>query len=302
MLNPGQSVDLNVLGLDRRGLPVDEVLDIEWSLPTAWSSYPVLNGSWTAPDTIGGLWLIARYKDETDRVAVWIQHPEQRPSSFKITLHFASDVPDFWRSLLESAARRWEEVIRSELPPIALESLSSVPSVCDLNQNEFPDLLRGQETGIRIAVDVSHNFAPGTYVEAVGGSCIHRGLPHPTTAVGIISLNADRFQSGSITSSRFKYVAQHEMGHTFGLVGGVQGVQPVWIHAPTHTYTGLFGLLGQEMDSGQYESTIHFTPGHHWQGSGLMGSTPSLFITFKTRGALMDLGYPAAWYAGDYPN
>lgn len=46
--------------------------------------------------------------------------PEHAPSTFKITLIFEDGFPAGWRLVLDSAAQRWQRVIRAPLPAVPL--------------------------------------------------------------------------------------------------------------------------------------------------------------------------------------
>jgi Bacterial Ig-like domain (group 2) len=288
-LDPGASMTLSVVGYDAAGARISAD-PVTWrssssALVTVAADGTVTTGEW------GEAWIYAESQGLADSVAVWVQPPESVPSSFHITLLPVDSVPDWWLAALEVAARRWEQVIRGPLPAAGVEGSDNA---C---QTYLPDgALTGTENGVRIAVTISSQFPAGTYVEAIGGPCVNRGLPYPTTILGRISLNADKF-AGGIAPDRLAYVAHHEMGHTLGLVGVVQGRQPPWFDVPTQTYTGLLGLWGYQMDTG-IQATYLLTSAAHWTFPDLMGTVIRMNIGSATVGALMDLGYPAAWYGG----
>lgn len=83
-----------------------------------------------------------------------------------------------------------------------------------------------------------------------------------------------------------------------GLVGLVQGIQPSWIDPRTGQYSGPFGLEGyRRMFGTAPQSLPRF--GAHWVSVADVMASSTSNITVLTVGALMDLGYPAAWYGAD---
>jgi hypothetical protein len=122
--------------------------------------------------------------------------------------------------------------------------------------HELPQIvLEGTETGVRIAVLVSTAFPAGTYRAAVGGPCVQRGFPHPTTVVAVTTLNADKFADG-IGTTRLRFVAHHEMGHALGLAGLVQGFSPPWLDPAPCAYRGHLALFGYHLDSGGWTTEL----------------------------------------------
>lgn len=224
---------------------------------------------------------------------IWVQPPPDRPSTYRITLLFAPDVAPEWRKELETAARRWEQVIRVALSAAAIYKPSGL---CGTPEGEpDPPALTGTESGTRIYVGYSAHFPPGTYVEAVGGPCLQRPLPRPTSIYGRITLNRDKRPS-DIPLRRLEYVALHEMGHTLGLAGVVQGRQPEWMEPPDG-YKGPMALEAYRRTFGT-SLTSFTTRGGHWPvGGDVMGNTLNTVIGPLSVGGLMDLGYPTGWYA-----
>lgn len=217
-------------------------------------------------------------------VHVWVQPPPEAPSTFRITLHFADDVPQRFREGLEHAAAKWSQVIRAELPAATLDGLTCNAPVPPLT---------GVERGVSLHVVVSDTFIPDTFAEAVGGPCVQRPLPRPTTILGRIALN--RRKLDEVHDGRLAYLSLHEMGHTLGLVGVVQGRQPEWLDPRGNRYKGPLGLEGYRREFGVQVNDLAMGGGHwHFPGD-IMGSL-NIRISPVSVGALMDLGYPTAWY------
>jgi len=290
-LSQDETYQLKVDGFDADGNPIDTKTSANWSveIPSRVTVNP--EGLLTTNGELGHTWTYAAIGDLRDSVAVWIQRPQSKPSAFKITLFFTDDVPGAWRSALEAAANRWQQVIRDTLPAVDVATLNDY---CGYGTYVFPDSLRrGIERGVRIYVYVSSSFPAGTYTEAVGGPCIHRGLPLPTTVLGVISVNQDKL---NVPALRLRYVAHHEMGHVLGIAGVVQGIQPTWLDAGNGLYRGHLALYGYSLEYGQLVSELSYANGSHWPVRELMGIQSSGRISHLSVGALMDLGYPAAWY------
>ena len=259
-------------------------------------------GVLTAGPGLGGAWITARDPSGAqDSALVWVQLPSDVPSKFRITFLYAEDVPPEWKAALESAADRWQQVIRDELPEVHLNMPEgSWPTPPD--EPPFP-ALTGIERGVRIYVGLSGHFPPGTYVEAIGGPFLQRPLPSPTTILGGITLNRDHPVS-SIPLQRLRYVAVHELGHTLGLAAVVQGFPPAWFDPKTGRYIGKLALEGYRREFQSRPSHLIVDGGSHWGFPGDVMSSAGwgrYIITTATVGALMDLGFPAAWYgAGAY--
>ena len=232
----------------------------------------------------------------TAMVRVWVQAAESEPSTYRITLHFRDAVSAAWRAEFREAAARWERTVRSALPPATIAA-ATIHEVC--GSGLPPATLAGVERGTRIFIDVSNLFTPGTEVEAVGGPCVQRPTPHPTAIYGRITLNgAIRFED--IREDRRKYLALHEMGHVLGLVGLFQRVQVDWFQvAPDFQggiYTGPMALEGYRRRFGSTVPSFSIRGGAHWPFSGDVMGNVNLRISEVSVGALMDMGYPAAWY------
>lgn len=297
-LEPGTEQGLELQALDPSGR-VTSLPAVSWSSDTpghaSVSEDGVVRG--VAP---GHAWIhVSGPGDAEDSVAVWVQKPESAPSTFHITLIYSDDVPDFWRERLEEAATRWEQVIRDTLPAVNIATLQHHCSVVATEQ-QLPEQT-GLENGTRIFIAISDQFPPGTYVSALGGPCRQRPLPAPTTALGQITLNRDYFDHPE-DLTRLRYVAHHEMGHTLGIAGIVQGFQPPYIDVERGLYRGHLALEGYRRQFGNPVFELDISNGAHWPFAGLMGVTGPLDgITQASAGMLMDFGYPAAWYgAGAY--
>jgi hypothetical protein len=224
---------------------------------------------------------------------VWVQLPPSAASGYRITLQFAADVAQGWRDALTAAASLWEQRVRGDLPPVAVAGL---PQVCGTPAGEpDPPPLAGIEGGTLIYVGQSGSFVPGP-TEAVGGPCLQRPLPRPSTIYGQIWLNRAH-PVESIRSLHLQWLALHEMGHVLGLVAVIQGAQPDWFNGAgaTGTYTGPFGLEGYRRFTGTSVSSLQITNAH-WPFAGdVMSGVGTDHMTSATIGALMDLGYPAFW-------
>jgi hypothetical protein len=134
-------------------------------------------------------------------------------------------------------------------------------------------------------------------VEATGGPCLQRPLPYPTTILGRIVLNRDK-PVDSFPSERLRHLAVHEMDHALGLVAIVQGPQPPWFDVSTSFYTGTLALEGYRRAFGRTPQHLLVDQGGHWAFGGdvMSASVDPTGIHAFTIGALMDAGYPAAWY------
>jgi hypothetical protein len=87
------------------------------------------------------------------------------------------------------------------------------------------------------------------------------------------------------------------MGHVLGLVAVINGFQPAWFDFDTGGYTAPLARWGYWLETGNRVSRLRVDPGNRWLEAGdVMSRAPSERITDITVGALMDLGYPAAWY------
>jgi hypothetical protein len=292
-LSPGDLLPLRAAGLDGRGEEVPLDVRITWSSDSSSPASVDATGVVSAGDELGLGWVFAEADTDQghlrDSVGVWIQLPESTPSRFRISLIFIDDVPEKWQDMMRVAARRWEEVIRDTLP---LAKISDLPSHCA--PGFLPEeALSGTEQGMRVTVRVS-DFPPGG-AHAAGASCLQRGAPHPTTVVGSIALNRAYLH---IDDADFlSYVAHHELGHTLGLVGLMGTTDYEWIDGPAGLYRGYLARFGRSLDTGGEIPDYLSFDGAHW-GRGIpdvMGWDDTS-INNVSVGALMDLGYPAAWY------
>lgn len=242
----------------------------------------------------GDWWLVALHTGSAPESV--LVHARDRAGSFHITVTYNANVSPGWRAQFDSAARIWESVVDGALPEVQMDGLHSV---CGLAADEDPAPINtGPERGVRIYIHTTtHMQGTGAYPEAVGGPCIQRALPAPTTLFGIISLNS-RAPFEAVLPERRRYGALHEMGHALGLVGVVQGTQPVWFDFETHRYSGPMSLEAWRRSTGTVPRYIP-EAGGHW------GSTPrgdvmdnlgtTNTISWLSLGGLFDLGYPATW-------
>ena len=259
------------------------------------------NGVLTAGPELGRAEVIARASTgESDTVLVWVQALSSDQSKFKITLVYAEDVPQDWRNVLQYAAERWEQAIRGPLPMVELHfSAGAIPTP---SGEPLSPPFTGPESGVRIYVGQSGKYPPGTYVEAIGGPVFQRALPYPTTILGQILLNRDK-PVGLIEGDRLRYLAVHEMGHALGLTANVLGFQPEWFEPISEITRGTMTLEGYRRQFQIKVTSLDVSNGNHWPFAGDLMSAipPNNRITAVSIGALMDLGYPAAWYGGgDY--
>lgn len=244
-----------------------------------------------AGDRPGHSWVFVEFGPLRDSVGVWVQPPESATSTFVITLHYGEGVPAWWRPAFEAAARRWERAIRAPLPPVAVAERRNH---CEYLLSQPSDLRAGVETGVRIFVRVSDSLPPGGTPRATGGVCVNRGLPHPTSVVALVSLNAHALGDGPPPD--LAYLTHHEVGHALGLVGALVGEQPTWQGPVQGNYQGHLARFGRSLDGHLMPAAIELDGYAHWPFADLMGTTRASAISHATIGALMDLGYPAAWY------
>ena len=223
----------------------------------------------------------------TASVRIWVQYPESRPSTYRITFVFADDVHPAWREAYAWAGERWAQVIRTALPAFDLTNHSP----CRFPPGIPP--IAGQETGTRIVVLHSPN-------SNTGGPCTRRTVPRPTTALGVIEASHGASIDFDSPFTNLRVVAMHEIGHVLGLVGITSSApgSPPWYDQQSSRYTGVFALEGYRRRFGTSVTHLEVRPGEsHWRNiSAEVMTSPSGNISTISVGALMDIGYPAAWY------
>jgi hypothetical protein len=266
---------------------------------------PAANYTWTSSDpglvTVAGgvLRASAGYGQATvtarsvsgaeAQTLVWVQLPESVPSTFVITLDYADDVPAWWRQELAVAAARWQRVIRAPLPAVPMPP---VDRNCNGGDTPPPPMT-GVESGTRIFVSVG-TFSESDPAEAIAASCLFRPLPSPTTLFGRIILNRRKLAGGT----REDYVALHEMGHVLGLAGNSARQMPWFDSAGRHR--GAFAREGARRISGIPVSFLAVSNGHwHDVYDVMMRFGQNTHVSAVSVGALMDLGYAAAWYGAE---
>lgn len=289
-LAPGETHRLPVTLVDSSGARLDFDTEPVWTSTVGERVEVDAHGVLKAGDRPGHSWVFAEAEGLRDSVGVWIQPRESTPSNFAITLHFEPEVPGWWQSALETAAERWERAIRADLPEVVVASLADA---CGYLASGPPELRAGTEAGVRVIVRVSYELPPAGGPRATGGVCAGRGLPEPTTVVGLVTLNAHALGDGP--PSDLAYLAHHEVGHALGLVGAVYGDEPAWLDAMAGEYRGHLALFGRYLD-GHDGGSVFDLDSAHWPFADLMGRPRANTISNATIGALMDLGYPAAWY------
>lgn len=290
-LSPGDTLRLPVTLVDSSGAHLDLDVAVDWTSTVVERVEVDADGLLSAGDRPGHAWVFVEAAGLRDSVGVWIQPLESDPSSFRITLYVDPGVPDWWPPALAAAAERWERVIRAELPEVAVASLAEP---CESLANGPPDLRTGTESGVRIYVRVSTALPTNGVPRATGGVCSSRSLPEPTTVVGLVTLNA--YSLGEEPPADLAYLAHHELGHALGLVGAVQGEEPSWLDVMAGEYRGHLALFGRSLDGAGDVSVFELDSNGHWPFADLMGTPRAYTISHATVGALMDLGYPAAWY------
>ena len=219
---------------------------------------------------------------------IWVQLPEGTPSGFRITLAYGEGVPDEWRPRFRSAADRWERVIRASLLPIDVGAALRGQDAWCFGLPE--EMFSGIETGTRVWIGRHTGVGTG------GGVCLARSMPSSTAAVGWIKV-------GGLNEPPFvpsAFLTLHEMGHALGLVGIPPAEQPAWLDRSAQIYRGPLALEGHRRQFGKTIDSLSLSSGH-WQFFEDVMSTQRQVttITQVSVGALMDLGYPAAWYGAD---
>ncbi len=290
-LLPGDTHQLPVTLVDSSGARLDLDVEPRWSSEVEARVRVDADGVVHASDRPGHSWVFVEAGGLRDSVGVWVQPPESAPSSFEITLYFEPGIPAWWPPALEAAAERWERGIRAELPAIGVASLVDQ---CEHLVSGPPELRAGTESGVRIFVRVSAALPTNGMPRATGGVCASRGLPEPTTVLGLVTLNA--YSLSEQPPDDLAYLAHHEVGHALGLVGAVQGEEPAWLDVMAGEYRGHLALFGRYLDGQGEVSVFELGSNGHWPFADLMGTPRAYTISHTTIGALMDLGYPAAWY------
>lgn len=292
-LSPSDVLPLPVTLVDSSGARLDVDVDLRWSAEIGERVEVDGDGVLRAGQQPGHSWVFVETEGLRDSVGVWIQPPDSAPSTFEITLHFDQGIPSWWLPAVEAAARRWERAIRAELPEVAVASFADH---CEHVASGPPELRAGTERGVRVFVRVSAVLPTTGIPRATGGVCASRGLPEPTAVVGVVTLNAYSLSDGP--PADLAYLAHHELGHALGLVGAVQGEEPAWLDMMAGEYRGHLALFGRYLDGHDDVSVFELGSNGHWPFADLMGSPRASTISHATIGALMDLGYPAAWYGG----
>lgn len=290
-LSPGETHRLPVTVIGSSGARLDLDGDLLWTSEVDERVGVDASGLLHAGERPGHSWVFVEAGGVRDSVGVWVQPPESAPSSFEISLHFEPRIPAWWPPALEAAAERWERAIRAMLPAIAVASLANQ---CEHLVSGPPELRAGTESGVRIFVRVSAALPTNGVPRATGGVCASRGLPEPTTVLGLVTLNA--YSLGDEPPGDLAYLAHHEIGHALGLVGAVQGEEPAWLDVMAGEYRGHLALFGGHLDGQDDVSVFELGSNAHWPFPDLMGTPRANTISHATIGALMDLGYPAAWY------
>lgn len=288
-LSPSETFQLRVTAVDSTGAPLAIDLDPNWRTEDE-ERLKIDDGVLVAEDRPGHSWIFVEAAGLRDSLAVWVQPPESRPSDFDITFFYGEGVPAWWPLALDQAADRWRQVIRAPLPLVVVAGLADH---CGQIPGQPPELRAGVESGVRILVRVSYALPLTGAPRATAGVCANRGLPHPTSVVGLVTLNGHLLGDGP--PGDIAYLAHHEIGHALGLVGTVQGELPAWLDPASGAYRGHLARYGRQLDGAGEWPTIPISTGH-WPFADLMGDRRAHAISHTTVGALMDLGYPAAWY------
>ena len=232
-------------------------------------------------------------------------------AGYAMTLCFTAPVSPSQRAAYESAAARWSEIIRGDLPdiPMNVPAGSCGAGTPSLNMT-VDDLV--------IFASVENIDGPGQILGQAGW-CYRRtgGLP----LVGIMRFDAADV-AGLESSGRFVDVVLHEMGHVLGLSAGLWNTLGL-LKDPSTTETALdtyfdgagaiaaFDAVGGTAYGGGRKVPVENTGGpgtmnSHWResvlGNELMtgflnqGSNPLSIVTVR---ALADMGYTVDVSAAD---
>ena len=95
------------------------------------------------------------------------------------------------------------------------------------------------------------------------------------------------------------FLTAHEIGHALGLIGFPPDEELPWYDPLQGRFTGALALEGYRRVFGLAQPFLPVRSGH-WDFIGdVMGAENSANISAVSVGALMDTGYPAAWYGAD---
>ncbi|HEX9893386.1 MAG TPA: hypothetical protein VGA78_05650, partial [Gemmatimonadales bacterium] len=254
----GDSLQLGLTATDQAGRGLGFASELIQVRSTAPAVATVSEGGLVRVHGAGAAWIVAEATDVPgDSVRIEARQPS---GSFRITMLFAPDIPDVVRQVFEAAACRWEEVMGGELEAVELRTAGGD---CPTVEGEPPTPeLAGTERGVIVYVGHSGRFLPRATVFAVGGPCLQRALPRPTTILGQVTLKRAT-PMVQMPADNQRFIATHEMGHALGLVGLVQGPQPVWFDIATGRYTGPMGLEGYRRITRTLPEALS-SQGGHW--------------------------------------
>ena len=229
-------------------------------------------------------------REGSTEATFWVRVPFP-PTRFSLELVFAADVPEAWRQALRRGADRWREVIREPLPPF---EVPAGPRICGPATHPPPGKI---VDGSVVFVETFTRQPFSVYPEAVGGPCMQRPLPTPSTVLGVVSVQPSVVHG--MTEERLAYVAHHELGHALGLVGVIQGFQPTWFDPETGIYTAPGALEGYARDTGIEVDRLLVHGTAHWPMPHDVMSNVLPWYEFRhvSIGALRDLGYTTDWHA-----
>ena len=130
-----------------------------------------------------------------------------------------------------------------------------------------------------------------------GSPCLQRALPRPTSVFSRITIPRSPLGDAALDPPGH-LLALHEMGHALGLVGISDIVAPPGFDPVTRRHSGPLTLEGYRRAFGQSVPFLELPNSPHWAFGGDVMSvvSPEIRVTKASAGALMDIGYPAAWY------